>query len=66
MFGLGTGELILIFVAFLLLFGIKRLPALGQALGQGIKDFKKGISESDDKLDAGEPTDPKKDNDEEG
>ncbi|MGH8015685.1 MAG: Sec-independent protein translocase subunit TatA/TatB, partial [Candidatus Zixiibacteriota bacterium] len=30
MFGLGTGEIILIFVAILLLFGAKRLPEVAQ------------------------------------
>jgi len=42
MFGLSTGHLlILLFVV--LLFGSKRLPELGSALGRGIRGFKKGL-----------------------
>jgi sec-independent protein translocase protein TatA len=52
MFGLGTGELALILVILFFVFGAKRLPALGKALGQGMRDFGrslKGIDEEEDK-----------------
>jgi sec-independent protein translocase protein TatA len=42
MFGLGFGELLLIAVVMLLLFG-RRLPEVGKSLGKGIVEFKKGI-----------------------
>lgn len=42
---LGTGELILIFVVVILVFGSSKLPALGDALGRGIKNFKRSINE---------------------
>jgi len=43
-FGLGEGLLVLAVV--LLLFGGKKLPQLGSALGKAIQNFKKGISDS--------------------
>lgn len=43
MFGLGVPELVLIFVAALLIFGPGRLPEIGSALGRGIRDFKKAF-----------------------
>ncbi len=46
MFGLGFGELLLILVIILIVFGVGRLPELGGALGEGIKNFKKGYRES--------------------
>lgn len=45
MFRPGLPELIIIFGVLLLLFGGKKLPSLGQALGESIKNFKKGISD---------------------
>ena len=37
MFNLGTGELLIIFLVILLLFGAKRLPELARGLGKGHK-----------------------------
>ena len=46
MFGqIGKQEIILILFILLLLFGAKRLPELGQSLGKGIREFKRGVSE---------------------
>ena len=42
MFGLSLGHLIILAVV-VLLFGSKRLPELGSALGGGIRAFKKGL-----------------------
>ena len=51
--GLRLPELLLIFAALLLLFGSTKLPALGNALGSAIRNFKKGFGGEDDpKLDA--------------
>ncbi|MGQ9864080.1 MAG: twin-arginine translocase TatA/TatE family subunit [Bacteroidia bacterium] len=43
MFGLGTSELILIFLALLLLFGAKRIPELARGIGKGIFEFRKAM-----------------------
>lgn len=43
--GLGMWEMILIFFVVLLLFGAKRLPEIGSALGKGIREFKGSVRE---------------------
>ena len=40
MFGLGTGEIILIVIVVLLLFGGKKIPELMKGLGKGVRSFK--------------------------
>ncbi len=47
MFGLGLGEILIVGAVILLLFGAKRLPALGKSLGSAITQFKKGMNEKD-------------------
>ena len=48
--GLGTGEILLIVLAILLLFGGKKLPELMRGMGKGVKEFKDAMNEpSDDK-----------------
>ncbi len=51
MFGLGHWELIIILVIILVVFGAGKLPGVGSALGEGIRNFKgglKGEKKSDD------------------
>jgi len=48
MFGLGTQELLIILVLVLVIFGAGKLPQIGGALGKGIRNFKKGVDDSDD------------------
>ena len=43
--GIGFQELLVIFLLVLLLFGAKRLPEVGKALGKGIREFKKATKE---------------------
>jgi len=38
-------ELIIVLVIALLIFGPKKLPEMGSAIGKSIKEFKKGMSE---------------------
>ena len=48
MFGLGTPELIMIFLIAFLVFGGRKLPELGAGIGKGITSFKKGLKEIDE------------------
>ncbi len=41
----GPMEIIVILLVVLLLFGAKRLPEIGKALGDGIREFKKAIKD---------------------
>lgn len=50
MFGLGFGELILIFLIALIFIGPKKLPELAKGLGQGIKEFQKAAKGLTDQL----------------
>ncbi|MCH7665173.1 MAG: twin-arginine translocase TatA/TatE family subunit [Acidobacteria bacterium] len=40
---LGVQELLIILLIVLIIFGASKLPQLGKGLGEGIKNFKKGI-----------------------
>ena len=42
-------EMLVIFLAILLLFGGKKIPELMRGLGKGISEFKKGKNESEEK-----------------
>jgi sec-independent protein translocase protein TatA len=44
-FGLSIGHWIVVLIVVVVLFGPKRLPELGQALGEGIRNFRKGLSD---------------------
>jgi sec-independent protein translocase protein TatA len=44
----GFGELIIILVIVLLVFGANKLPQLGEGVGKAIKNFKRGLSSNDD------------------
>ncbi len=48
--GLGMGEMVLIFLVVLLLFGAKRLPEIGTSLGKGIREFKSSVREIEGEL----------------
>lgn len=50
MFGLGTTELVIIGGIIVLLFGGKKLPALGKSMGSAITNFKKGLNEKPDSI----------------
>ncbi len=44
-FGLHLPELIIVLVVALLIFGPKKLPEMGSAIGKSIKEFRKGMHE---------------------
>lgn len=45
MFGLGVPELILICLIALVIFGPKKLPEIGKAMGKSIGEFRKATTE---------------------
>lgn len=49
--GLGGGELVLVLVVILVLFGAKRIPEFAKGLGKGINEFKKASREVTDAMD---------------
>lgn len=42
---MGTGELLMVLAMVLLVFGPSKLPQFGDALGRGIRNFKKATNE---------------------
>ena len=53
--GLGAGELIIIALVILLLFGGKKIPELMKGLGKGVKSFKDGMNEIEKDLNSETP-----------
>ncbi len=53
MFGLGTQELLIILVLVMIVFGAGKLPQVGGALGKGLRNFKKGVNETDAEIEEG-------------
>lgn len=45
---IGPGQLLLIALIILLIFGAGRIAEIGKGLGAGIKNFKKGLRDEDD------------------
>ena len=45
MFGLGIGELLVVLVIVLVVFGAGRLPEVMGSMGKGVQAFKKGLRE---------------------
>ena len=43
--GLGTFEIVLIFLVILLVFGAKRIPEIARGVGKGIKEFRSATTE---------------------
>lgn len=50
LFNLGTGEIIIIAIVILLLFGGKKIPELMKGLGKGVRSFKQGMNEIQDEI----------------
>ena len=48
--GLGTWEILLVFLVVLLVFGAKRIPEIAQGLGKGIREFRKATKEIQDEI----------------
>ncbi|MBI5525146.1 MAG: twin-arginine translocase TatA/TatE family subunit [Deltaproteobacteria bacterium] len=43
----GMGELIVILIIVLIIFGAGKLPQIGEALGRSIRGFKKGVADEE-------------------
>ena len=51
MFGnLGFSEIMILLMVFLLVFGARRLPEIGQSLGKGIREFKRSLTDAGEAL----------------
>jgi sec-independent protein translocase protein TatA len=58
--GFGAGELLVIVLLLLLLFGAKRIPEIARGLGKGIRNFKSGVEDPDRLEDGREANDERK------
>lgn len=51
MFGnLGAGEIVILLLIVLLVFGANRLPDAGRAVGKGLREFKRALSDAEDSI----------------
>lgn len=50
LFNLGSGEMIVIALIVLLLFGGRKIPELMRGLGKGIRSFRQGMKEVSDEI----------------
>jgi len=48
LFGLGWPEVTIIAIVAILIFGPKKIPELGGALGKTLRAFKEGMAQADD------------------
>ncbi len=46
--GIGMPELLVILVIVLIIFGANKLPQIGEGIGKGIRNFKKGIKDKEE------------------
>lgn len=50
-FNMGWGEILVIFLLIMVLFGAKRLPELARSMGRSIKEFKRATQDLRDEFD---------------
>ena len=55
---LGAGELILLLVIALLVFGAGRLPEAGRTVGKGLREFRRALGEAQDAITRAPSDDP--------
>jgi len=46
----GSGELLVILLVILVLFGGKKIPEIAQGIGKGIREFKKAVNNVEDEI----------------
>lgn len=59
---LGAGELIIILLVVIVLFGAKKIPDLAQGLGKGIREFKKAVKDVEEDIKITDSGDKKSEN----
>ncbi|MBO4611303.1 MAG: twin-arginine translocase TatA/TatE family subunit [Bacteroidales bacterium] len=47
---IGTGEIVIIALAVLLLFGGKKIPELMKSVGKGVRSFREGVKDVEDEI----------------
>ena len=60
MFGVGTQELVIILVLALILFGARRLPEIGRAIGKAVRELKRSTQDFREAIEQEPPEDIKK------
>lgn len=55
---IGMPEILVILLIVLLVFGAKRLPEMGAAMGKGIREFKKSLRDVQENIDTGQENPP--------
>mgnify|MGYP000407037854 FL=1 len=59
---IGAPGVIILILGALLIFGPKRLPELGEAIGKMIREFKKSVSDIENKIDKKDENDKNEEN----
>ncbi|WP_456082049.1 twin-arginine translocase TatA/TatE family subunit [Leptotrichia sp.] len=59
---IGAPGVIVLILGALLIFGPKRLPELGEAIGKMIREFKKSVSDIENKIDKKDENDKNEEN----
>ena len=57
---IGAGELLIIVLVILILFGAKKIPELAQGIGKGMREFKKALSDVQDDIKISDKSDSNK------
>ncbi len=58
---LGGGEIVVLVLIVLLVFGANRLPEAGKAVGKGIREFQRALRETKDELERPDAPPPPRD-----
>lgn len=53
LFNLGAGEIVIIALVVLLLFGGRKIPELMKGIGKGIRSFKEGMNDIEKEIEKG-------------
>ena len=58
---IGPGQVVILALVILLLFGVKKIPELMKGIGKGVKSFKEGMNEVEDQINKSDEDKPKED-----